>query len=67
MTRCDRPNTTLYGIFVVLCICISGLILYFFGYKTEGFHSKTIPKNLDPSNKTDLDLWDSLERLKPIL
>ena len=41
---------------------------YFFGYKTEVFFpSKTIPKNLDPSYKIDLDLWDCLGRIKLIL
>ena len=34
-------------------------ILYFFGYKTE-FFFQTNPKNLDPSYKMDLDLWDCL-------
>ena len=44
-------------------------IPYFFDYKTEFFPSKTIPKteffsfqnnpkDLDPSCKMDLDLWD---------
>ena len=38
---------------------------YFFGYKTEiFFSSKTIPKNLDLSYKTDLDLLDCLGRVK---
>ena len=31
---------------------------YFFGYKTEFFPFLNIPKNLDPSYMTDLDLWD---------
>ena len=29
----------------------------FFGYKIRVFSFKTIPKNLDPSYKMDLDLW----------
>ena len=33
-------------------------LAYFFGYKTEFFHSKINPKNLDLSYKTDLDSWD---------
>ena len=37
---------------------LSLLVPYFFGYKAEFFPSKTIPKDLDPSNKTDLDLLD---------
>ena len=40
---------------------------YFFAYKTVFFPSKTIPKNLDPSYQTDLDLWDCLGRVKPVL
>ena len=44
-----------------VCICIQ----YFFDYKTECFPSKTIKKNLDPSYKIDLDLWDCLGRVKP--
>ena len=36
---------------------------YFFSYKTEGFFpSQNNMKNLDPSDKTDLDLWDCLFR-----
>ena len=31
------------------------------------FPSKNNPKNLDPSNKTDLDLWDYLGRVKLVL
>ena len=38
------------------------LILYFFGYKTEIFFLPKHPKNLDPSDKTDLDLWDCLAK-----
>ena len=37
---------------------------YFFGYKTEYFPSKNNFKNLDPSYKMDLDLWDGLERVE---
>ena len=33
---------------------------YFFGYKTEFFSFQNNPKDLDPSYKTDLDLWDCL-------
>ena len=40
---------------------------YFFGYKTEFFPSKNNPKNLDPSCKMDLDLWDCLGRVKRII
>ena len=40
---------------------------FFFGYKIELFPSKTIPKDLDPSYKTDLDLWDCLGKVKLVL
>ena len=46
---------------------IRHVILYFFGYKTEFFSFPNYPKNLDPSYKTDLDLWDCLGRIKLIL
>ena len=39
-------------------------IPYFFGYKTEFFSSQNNPKDLDPSCKMDLDLWDCLGRVK---
>ena len=35
-------------------------LLYFFGYKTEFFSFQNNPKDLDPSYKMDLDLWDCL-------
>ena len=37
---------------------------YFFGYKIEFFSFQNNPKNLDPSYKTNLDLWDCLGRIK---
>ena len=40
---------------------------YFFGYKTQFFFLPNNPKNLDPSYKMDLDLWDCLGRVKLIL
>ena len=42
-------------------------IPYFFAYKTVFFSFQNNPKNLDPSYKTDLDLWDCLGRVKPVL
>ena len=41
----------------IFSLCIWMNLPYFFGYKTEGLPSKTIPKNLDPSCKTDLNIW----------
>ena len=40
---------------------------YFFGYKTEIFSFQNNPKDLDPSCKTDLDLWDCLRRVTLVL
>ena len=40
---------------------------YFFGYKTEVFSFQNNPKDLDPSCKMDLDLWDCLGRVKLVL
>ena len=40
---------------------------YFFGYKTVFFSFQNNPKDLDPSYKTDLDLWDCLGRVKLVL
>ena len=37
---------------------------YFFHYKTEFFSFQKNPKDLDPSCKTVLDLWDCLARVK---
>ena len=37
---------------------------YFFDYKAEFFSFQNIPKDLDPSCKMDLDLWDCFGRVK---
>ena len=37
---------------------------YFFGHKTEFFAFQNNPRDLDPSYKMDLDLWDGLGRVK---
>ena len=42
-------------------------IPYFLGYKKEFFPFQNNPINLDPSYKTDLDLWNCLGRVKLIL
>ena len=39
--------------------------MYFFGYKTV-FSFQNNPKDLDPSYKMDLDLWDCLGGMKLI-
>ena len=39
-------------------------IPYFVDYKTELFSFQNNPKDLDPSCKMDLDLWDCLGREK---
>ena len=38
-------------------------ITYFFSYKTELFSFQNNPKDLDPSLKMDLDLWDCLGKV----
>ena len=43
------------------------ILPYFFEYKTEFFSFQNNPKDLDPSCKTDLDLWDCLGRVKLVL
>ena len=42
-------------------------IPYFFSYKMEFFSFQNNLKNLDPSFKTDLDLWDCFRRVKLVL
>ena len=42
-------------------------IPYFFGYKMEFFSFQNNPKDLDPSCKMDLDLWDCLGRVNLVL
>ena len=42
-------------------------LLYFFGYKTELFSFANNTKNLDPSDKMDLDIWHCSERVKLVL
>ena len=42
-------------------------IWYFFAYKIVFFSFQNNPKNLDPSYKMDLDLWDCLGGVKLIL
>ena len=37
---------------------------YFFSNKSEIFSFQNNPKNLDPSYKTDLDLWDCFRKGK---
>ena len=46
-----------------ICLYVS----YFFGYKTDFLYLQKHLKNLGPSNKTDLDLWDCLEKVKLVL
>ena len=52
---------TIQSIQVCLGYRISSLIRRCF------FSFQNNPKNLDPSYKTDLDLWDCLGRVKPVL
>ena len=41
-------------------------IPYVFGYKREFVSFQNNPKNLDPSYKMDIDLWDCLGKVKLI-
>ena len=45
-------------------VCSTSELHYFFGYKTKCFSFQHNLNNLDPSYKTDLDLWDCLGRVK---
>ena len=45
-----------------LCITYQNLL----GYRMEFVSFQSNPKNLDPSYKMDLDLWDCLGRVKLI-
>ena len=40
---------------------------YLFSYKMEFFSFQNNPKDLDPSCKMDLDLWDCLGRVNLVL
>ena len=59
----SRNNFNKYGNTIIF----QNILLYFFGYNTEFFSFQNSPKNLDPSYKMDLDLWDCLGRVKLIL
>ena len=55
---------------VVSYVCSYGfhfVLLYFFGYKTAFFPFQNNRKNLDPSYKTELDIWNCLGRVKLML
>ena len=43
------------------------MLPYFFGCKIEFYFFQNNPKNLDPSYKTGLDLWECLGRVKLVL
>ena len=49
---------------MVLGVQVHKHITIFFGCKTEFYSFKDNPKNLDPSYKIDLDLWDCVRRVK---
>ena len=49
------------------CALLQLKIPYFFDYNTEFFSFQNSPKDLDPSYKMDLDLWDCLGRVKLVL
>ena len=43
------------------------VISYFFSYKMDLFSFQNNPRDLDPSYKMDLDLWDWFGRVKLVL
>ena len=45
-------------------VCIGISLSYFFCYKVVFFFLPKQSQNLDPSDKTDLDVWDCLGRVK---
>ena len=49
------------------CCIFHPQLPYFFGYKMEFFSFQNNLKDLDPSCKMDLDLWDCLGRVKLVL
>ena len=54
--------------FIFECYCSDNFTYrIFFGYKTEFFSFQNNSKDLDPSCKMDLDLWDCLGRVKLVL
>ena len=68
----NRPkniNLYVFSFFVIVSsgCCFPSFYIYLFGYKMECFFFQNNPKNLDPSYKTDLDLWNGLIRVKFIL
>ena len=71
MAHYDLPHQDLHCLKIQLFLSLEDKELigvpYFFGYKTEIFSFKINPKDLDPSCKMDLDLWDCLERVKFVL
>ena len=62
---CANFNVKLGLVIKVVPFCSE--VPYFFGYKMEVFSFQNNPKDLDPSCKMDLDLWDCLERVKLVL
>ena len=52
---------------LMLTVITTFQLPYFFGYKTEFFSFQNNPKDLDPSCKMDLVLWDCLGRVKLVL
>ena len=60
-------SPTFIHIHVVCYFKLLQSVPYYFGYKTEFVFFQNSPKNLDPSYKMDLDLWDCLGRVKLVL
>ena len=60
----NYPKSAAMGFFPSDSITSVKQLPYFFGYKTDYFSFQNNPKDLDPSFKTDLDLWDCFRKGK---
>ena len=63
----QRMGRVVDNSYCLLCSSCGSEILYFFDYKTEFISFQNHPKNLNPSYKMVLVLWDSLGREKHVL
>ena len=66
LTSLDKPHNSDLRCVGTPPTFFSHVLPYFFAYKTVFFPFQNNPKNLDPSYKMDLDLWDCLGRVKPV-
>ena len=67
LRQCADIQDTTFCVNLLFKVTFYIRIPYFFGYKMEFFSFQNNLKDLDPSCKTDLDLWDCLGRVKLVL